>query len=133
MGNRYKRTSRIENFFSMLLTGAGISDNLFFGNLPAAMNSEWNDMVLVDVLKVSDYDAYAQGTANVFLYAKSTDSLSRKPVKKLNAMEVALDKAIDGAFDRNYSISVEWRDNDYDSSRDYYYDIVNVSVTVRKI
>lgn len=45
MGNIYKTTSRAENFFSMLLTKAGISDNLFIGNMPATVDSSWKDMV----------------------------------------------------------------------------------------
>lgn len=133
MMNIYKRTSRIENFFSMFLTKAGLSENLFFGNLPAIIESEWEDMVLVDVLKTTDYDAYAQGTVNIYLYSKSTDNLSKKPVKALYRMETELDAAINSVNDNHYSVEVEWRDNGYDDSRNYYYDCVNVSVTVRTI
>lgn len=133
MEGTYKRISRIENYFSMLLTGAGVSDNLFIGNLPAVVQSDWEDMVLVDVLKVTDHGGYAQGSANLFLYAKATDSLSRKPVKKLNTMERALDRALASSFDRNYSVEVNWRDSDYDANRNYFYNVVNVSVTIRKM
>ena len=90
MGNIYKTTSRAENFFSMLLTKAGISDNLFIGNMPATVDSSWKDMVLVDVLSLKDYGAYAKGSANIFLYAKSVDSHGTKPVKRLYAMELLL-------------------------------------------
>ena len=48
----------------MLLTKAGISDNLFIGNMPATVDSSWKDMVLVDVLSLKDYGAYAKGSAN---------------------------------------------------------------------
>ena len=50
MDSKYKTTSKVENFFSMLLTKAAISDNLFIGNVPATVESNWKEMVLVDVL-----------------------------------------------------------------------------------
>ena len=94
MNNTYKTISRAENFFSMLLTKANISDNLFIGNMPATIENSWKDMILVDVISVNEYNAYAKGSANVFLYAKSVDSRGTKPVKELYKMELALDKAI---------------------------------------
>lgn len=133
MGNIYKTTSRAENFFSMLLTKAGISDNLFIGSMPATVDSGWKDMVLVDVLSLKDYGAYAQGSANVFLYAKSVDSRGTKPVKELYRMELALDKAIESCNDKHYVIDVNYRDADYDQNRNYYYNVINIGITVRKI
>ena len=131
MGNIYKTTSRAENFFSMLLTKAGISDNIFIGNIPAAVDSNWKDMVLVDVLSLKDYGAYAKGSANIFLYAKSVDSQGTKPVKELYRMELALDNAIESCSDDHYVIEVNFRDADYDQNRNYYYNVYNVQVIIR--
>lgn len=131
MEQTYKRMSRVENFFSMLLTKANVSDNLFFGNLPAAIKGEWTDMVLVDVQAIHDYDGRADCTVNVFLYAKSTDTESSKPVKKLNKMEVAFDKAVAESSDTHYVLTQEWRDQGYDADSKYFYNVVNVSVTIR--
>lgn len=131
MNSIYKTTSRVENFFSMLLTKAKISDNLFIGNMPSVVESTWKDLVLIDVLSMKDYDACAEGSANVFLYAKSTDSYGTKPVKKLHKMELALDKAIKSCNDTHYVIDVNFRDADYDQNRNYYYNVINISVTVR--
>jgi len=131
MGNIYKTTSRAENFFSMLLTKAGISDNIFIGNIPAAVDSNWKDMVLVDVLSLKDYGAYAKGSANIFLYAKSVDSQGTKPVKELYRMELALDNAIESCNDDHYVIEVNFRDADYDQNRNYYYNVYNVQVIIR--
>lgn len=131
MGNIYKTTSRVENFFSMLLTKAGISDNIFIGNIPAAVDSNWKDMVLVDVLSLKDYGAYAKGSANIFLYAKSVDSQGTKPVKELYRMELALDNAIESCNDDHYVIEVNFRDADYDQNRNYYYNVYNVQVIIR--
>ena len=131
MGNIYKTTSRAENFFSMLLTKAGISDNIFIGNIPAAVDSNWKDMVLVDVLSLKDSGAYAKGSANIFLYAKSVDSQGTKPVKELYRMELALDNAIESCNDDHYVIEVNFRDADYDQNRNYYYNVYNVQVIIR--
>lgn len=131
--DKYRTTSRAENFFSMLLTKAGVSDNLFIGNLPATVNSAWQDMVLIDVLSIKERGGYARGSANIFLYAKATDSYATKPVKRLYDMELALDKAIDSCNDLHYSIEVFTRDQGYDQNRNYYYNVLNVSITVRHI
>lgn len=63
----------------MLLTKAAISDNLFIGNMPATVESNWKEMVLVDVLSMKDYGAYAKGSANVFLYANQLTVTARSP------------------------------------------------------
>lgn len=115
----------------MLLTKAGISDNLFIGNMPATVDSGWKDMVLVDVLSIKDYGAYAKGSANVFLYAKSVDSRGTKPMRELHKMEIALDKAIKSCNDTHYVIDVNFRDADYDQNRNYYYNVINIDVTIR--
>ena len=44
-----RRLSRIENFFSMLLTKGKISDNIFVGELPPTTSKNWDDFVNVDV------------------------------------------------------------------------------------
>lgn len=131
MDSIYKMTSQVENFFSMLLTKAGISKNLFIGSMPATVDRDWKDMVLVDVLSMRDYDAYAQGSANVFLYAKSMNSRGTKPVKALYKMELALDRAIKKCNDRHYAIDVNFRDADYDQNRNYYYNVINIQVTIK--
>ena len=133
MNSIYKTTSKVENFFSMMLTKAKISDNLFIGNMPATVESDWKDLVLVDVLSINDYGAYAKGSANVFLYAKSIDSHGTKPVATLYKMELALDKVIKSCNDRHYSIDVNFRDADYDQNRNYYYNVINIDITVRNI
>lgn len=133
MVDTYRTTSRVENFFSMLLTKAAVSGNLFIGSLPATVDSSWKDMILVDVLSIKERGGYARGSANIFLYAKSVDSYGTKPLKKLYGMELALEKAIDSCNDRHYSIEVNTRDSDYDQNRNYYYNVVNVNITVRNI
>lgn len=131
MDKAYQRISRIENFFSILLTKARVTDNLCIGNLPAAIDSGWKTMVLVDVISPRDLDSHAEGTVNVFLYAKSTDSKGTKPVKVLNKMEEILDKTINENYDPHYVLRTNWRDADYDKTRNYYYNVVNIGITIK--
>lgn len=133
MDNKARRISRIENFFSMLLTGKGISDHIFVGDsgLPPTTREEWQSFVLVDVNQQTDYGAYSTGSASIFLYARPKGSGPTKNVALLDRMEDALDKAIEESHDKDYSIEENWRNAGYDSDRNFHYDVVNVSVTVR--
>lgn len=117
----------------MLLTKAGVSKNLFIGNMPATVDSSWKDMVFVDVLSIRNKGGYAQGSANVFLYAKSVDSHGTKPVPKLYNMELALKDAVEKCNDRHYSVEINTYDSDYDQNRNYFYNVINVTITVRNI
>ena len=60
-----RRLSRIENFFSMLLTNGKISDNIFVGELPPTTSKNWNDVVNVDVGQQRDHGGYSAGYANI--------------------------------------------------------------------
>lgn len=129
--DKYKHISRVENFLSMMLAKADISKHVFFGNLPASLDSEWTDMIQVDVNSLNDYDAYAKGSANIFLYAKAADSTSKKPVATLETMESKLDEVIEEYYNKHYSIRVSFRDQGYDSNTKYYYNVVNIEITAK--
>ena len=105
MNDLYKTGSMIENFLSMLLTKAKISSIISFDETPLTISSDSTDMIVVDVLSVNDYGGEARCSANLFLYAKSTDSLGSKPVKKLFDMEKALFSAIDQSNDKHFVIT----------------------------
>lgn len=131
MDEKAKRLSRIENFFSMLLTGKGISDHIFVGDLPPTTGRSWQNMVLVDVNRQTDYGSHSSGSASIFLYARPKGTGPVKNVAMLDSMEEALDKAVKEAQDNNYVIDENWRDSGYDNDRNFHYNIVNVSVLVR--
>ena len=46
---KYARVSRVEDFFKVLLTKYGVSENIFVSRLPVTIKSSWNDMALIDV------------------------------------------------------------------------------------
>lgn len=126
-----RRLSRIENFFSMLLSNKGLSDNIFIGELPPITNKEWEDFVNVDIGQQRDYGGYSLGYANIYLYARPKGALRRKNVKTLDKMEGILDMIIDEANSKDYVIQELYRDSGYDTNRQFHFDMVSVSVTVK--
>lgn len=108
MNDLYKTGSMIENFLSMLLTKAKISSIISFDETPLTISSDSTDMIVVDVLSVNDYGGEAKCSANIFLYAKSTDSLGSKPVKKLFDMEKTLFIIRKSKFPQNPKRSVRF-------------------------
>ena len=126
-----RRLSRIENFFSMLLTKGKISDNIFVGELPPTTSKNWDDFVNVDVGQQSDYGGYSSGYANIYLYARPKGTPLRKNVKLLDKMEGILDDVIKYSNNKDYTIQVLYRDSGYDSNRQFHFQMVSVSVIAR--
>ena len=126
-----RRLSRIENFFSMLLSNRGLSDNIFIGELPPTTNKDWEDFVNVDIGQQRDYGGYSLGYANIYLYARPKRALRRKNVKTLDKMEGILDMIIDEANSEDYVIQELYRDSGYDTNRQFHFDMISVSVTVK--
>lgn len=126
-----RRISRIENYFSTLLPNKGLSDNIFIGELPPTTNKEWEDFVNVDIGQQRDYGGYSLGYANIYLYARPKGTLRRKNVKTLDKMEGILDMIIDEANSKDYVIQELYRDDGYDANRQFHFDMISVSVTVK--
>lgn len=126
-----RRLSRIENFFSRLLTKGKISDNIFVGELPPTTSKNWDDFVNVDVGQQRDYGGYSSGYANIYLYARPKGTPLRKNVKLLDKMEGILDDVIKHSNNKDYTIQVLYRDSGYDSNRQFHFQIISVSVIAR--
>ena len=126
---KYGRVSRVENFVYRLVKGAGVSSNVFV-SMPVIIKSEWADMVLIDVGKGENFDAYRRFSVNVYLYAKGKGDLQTKNVNVIDAMEEKLLQAVSGSKDNNYTPTVNWSDSDYDSTRNLHFNVVNLTVKV---
>ena len=126
-----RRLSRIENFFSMLLTKGKISNNIFVGELPPTTSKNWDDFVNVDVGQQRDYGGYSSGYANIYLYARPKGTPLRKNVKLLDKMEGVLDDVIKHSNNKDYTIQVLYRDSGYDSNRQFHFQMISVSVIAR--
>lgn len=126
-----RRLSRIENFFSMLLTKGKISDNIFVGELPPTTSKDWDDFVNVDVCQQREHGGYSSGYANIYLYARPKGTPLRKNVKLLDKMEGILDDVIKQSNNKDYTIQVLYRDSGYDSNRQFHFQMISVSVIAR--
>ena len=126
----YGRESRVENFVYRLVKGAGLSSNVFVSTLPVTIKSEWADMVLIDVGKGENFDAFRRFSVNVYLYAKGQGDLQTKNVNVIDAMEEKLLQAVSDSKDNNYTPIVNWSDSDYDSTRNLHFNVVNLTVKV---
>ena len=127
---KYGRVSRVENFVCRLVKGAGLSSNVFVSTLPVTIKSEWADMVLIDVGKGDNLNAYRRFSVNVYLYAKGKGDLQTKNVNVIDAMEEKLLQAVSDSRDNNYTPTVNWSDSDYDSTRNLHFNVVNLTVKV---
>ena len=127
---KYGRVSRVENFVYRLVKGAGLSPNVFVSTLPVTIKSEWADMVLIDVGKGDNLNAYRRFSVNVYLYAKGKGDLQTKNVNVIDAMEEKLLQAVSDSRDNNYTPTVNWSDSDYDSTRNLHFNVVNLTVKV---
>ena len=126
----YGRVSRVENFVFHLVNEAGLSKNIFVSTLPVTIKSEWADMVLIDVGKGDNLNAYRRFSVNVYLYAKGKGDLQTKNVNVIDAMEEKLLQAVSDSKDNNYTPTVNWSDSDYDSTRNLHFNVVNLTVKV---
>ena len=126
----YGRVSRVENFVFHLVNEAGLSKNIFVSTLPVTIKSEWANMVLIDVGKGENFDAYRRFSVNVYLYAKGKGDLQTKNVNVIDAMEEKLLQAVSDSKDNNYTPTVNWSDSDYDSTRNLHFNVVNLTVKV---
>jgi hypothetical protein len=126
-----RRLSRIENFFSMLLTKGKISNNIFVGELPPTTSKNWDDFVNVDVGQQREHGGYSSGYANIYLYARPKGTPLRKNVKLLDKMEGILDDVIKQSNNKDYTIQVLYRDSGYDSNRQFHFQMISVSVIAR--
>ena len=126
----YGRVSRVENFVFRLVKGAKLSSNVFVSTLPVTIKSEWADMVLIDVGKGDNLNAYRRFSVNVYLYAKGKGDLQTKNVNVIDAMEEKLIQAVSDSKDNNYTPTVNWSDSDYDSTRNLHFNVVNLTVKV---
>ena len=126
----YGRVSRVENFVYRLVKGAGLSSNVFVSTLPVTIKSEWADMVLIDVGKGDNLNAYRRFSVNVYLYAKGKGDLQTKNVNVIDAMEEKCLQALQDCSDNHYHANINWSDSDYDSTRNLHFNVVNLTVKV---
>lgn len=121
--------SKIESYLYEVFNGA-VSEHTYVGSLPDTIKDSWNDMCLIDCSdSIVDETARANGTVFVHLYARpNTDGT--KNVPKMSTLEVKLNAAIRSAHDNNYIISRSATYSEYDSNRNWHYNIVQLNIMI---
>ena len=122
--------SKVENYIYTLLYGK-VSTNVYLGSLPATLNTDEEDMVLIDCgLKIDDRDAYAKGPINIFLYVKPLER-GRKNIKRMLEMEDALQDIIRNQSDDNYMLNILYTSADYDSTYSMHFNIYALNLIIK--
>lgn len=123
--------SKVETYLNSILDNV-VSNNTFFGYFPAseAIDSSWNDMVIVEIPNgIRDNDAYGQGTALVWLYARPLSS-GRKNVAVMSQLEQRLNEVIRTASSPIYALSRRNTFSDYDEKLNWHCNAVELIIKV---
>jgi hypothetical protein len=122
--------SAIETFFNGLLDG-NVSNNTFFGGLPAAIQSTWSDMVVVDCsTSISDMNAYGSGVVSILLYPAKNRPDGSKDTATCSRLAKALNVAIKNNTSKDYQIKRMGMTSGYDTARKLYHDVVFVRISI---
>lgn len=124
--------SKVETFLNGVIDNK-VSGNTFFGYMPDKSiidASNWQDMVLVEIPNgIEDKDAFGQGTALVWLYARPLES-GRKNVAKMSELEKKLNEAISGVSTKDYSIRRRSTYTSYDTNIKWHCNVVEILITI---
>lgn len=118
--------SAVETFYNAILDG-DISENVFPSTLPPKIDS-MNDMVVISCdTGINNYNAYAGGYVELWLYAKPMSS-GKKNVALMSKMEKRLNEIIKEQAGKNphYTITRDESRTDYDSARNLHVNIVRI-------
>lgn len=121
--------SKIESYLYSILYGA-LTEQTYVGTLPDTIKDGWQEMCLIDCSSsIVDEDARASGTVMILLYARPNTDGS-KNVPKMSQLEQDLNRIINAAQDPHYSISRRATYTDYDTRRNWHYNIVELNIMV---
>lgn len=124
--------SKIETYLNSILDNV-VSKNTFFGYMPDAsivQSSNWSDICFVEFPNgIRDMDAYGQGTALVWLYARPLES-GRKNVAKMSQLEQKLNEALESAQGDKYSIRRRLTYTDYDTEIKWHCNVIEIIITI---
>lgn len=119
--------SAVETFYNAILDG-DISDNVYPSTLPAKIPDSWSDMAVISCdTGISNYNAYAAGYVEVWLYAKPMSS-GKKNVSVMSKMEKRLNEIIKEYTnkDPHYKITRDEGRTDYDATRNLHVNIIRI-------
>lgn len=128
MTNSFYSVSHIENFFYKLLTD--VSSHVFLGDLPARLDASWGEMIVIDVNNQSDKGSHSFGSVNILVYSRPKGQYLVKNVAVQNKICNAIEEAIASSDNSHYTMSINWRATDYDSTRNLHCNVINISLLI---
>lgn len=121
--------SKIESYLYSILYGA-LTEQTYVGTLPDTIKDGWQEMCLIDCSSsIVDEDAMASGTVMILLYARPNTDGS-KNVPKMSQLEQRLNEIIRTSDNPNYSVSRRATYTDYDTKRNWHYNIIELNIMV---
>lgn len=125
---RHISVSKIETYLYSLIYNK-VSKHVYPDTLPDTTDSSWNDMVLIDCGRTTNYDAYGRGFVDICLYARPKGDGS-KNVPLLSRMEDKLLTEVENAVDEHYDIVYNATYPYYDTNRNWHYNVVELLVKI---
>ena len=121
--------SKIETYLHSIMDNI-VSENTYVGGLPDTIKSEWTDMCLIDCgSAIADMNAYGRGVVLVWLYARPLAS-GAKNVAQMAKLEGKLNEVIEGATSRTYQITRRNTYSDYDTTRKWHCNIIELNLRI---
>lgn len=121
--------SKIETYLYSILDNH-VSVNTYAGTLPDTIDSSWTDMCLIDTsADIRDRDAYGEGVVLIWLYARPLAN-GAKNVAQMSLLESKLDEVIERATDGIYHINRKATHSDYDATRKWHCNIVELNIKI---
>ena len=124
-----KTLSEVENYLYTLLHGT-VSQHVFVTSPPETIQASWTDMVVIDLgVPIMDRGAFKSGSALIWLYAKPLSD-GRKNVPVMNTLETSLNTVLSTQNDDVIRISRRDYYTDYDSTRNWHVNIVELIINI---
>lgn len=122
--------SSIETKLDSLLRGT-VSDNVFICSIPSQLQSDWEDMVLIDLgTEIEDKDAYADGLVDIALYARPIGDDNEKNVAVLDQLEKALNAVVNASAGADFQMSRARAHSDFDTNIFWHCNVVTLNLRV---
>lgn len=121
--------SKIETYLYSIMDNV-VSNNTYVGTPPETIKEAWQDMCVIDVGgAIEDMNAYGKGVVFIWLYARPLTT-GAKNVAKMSELETKLNEVIDSAHDSAYRLNRKATYSDYDSTRKWHCNIVELNLTI---
>lgn len=120
--------SKIESFMVSILEG-NVGEAVYVGNPPSTIATSMNSFSVIDVNNVEDLDAFGRATVLVYLYGRPNAN-STKKAALISAMATKMNELIENNTSNNYQLERRSTYSDYDSTRNWFYDVVEVIVKI---